>query len=205
MQLLRHFTLCAVAVGLATTGGGVAGSLPVTGGGSVVFSDAGDDQAAVAGIGVTASDIATDEVSEALRIASQFCANLPQSEYVIDCYAAQLEDIAKSLPKSGDYAQAREIIAQAALRLNAVVQENRSKTLPRIRVKPGGGSTKPASRQLTAVATERLPDASLQASEIMRETQTLLLRSTSNSDRRRSHYERIAQSMTTGTILLRSL
>ncbi|MEP5761871.1 MAG: hypothetical protein ABJ327_21685 [Litoreibacter sp.] len=185
---------------LITAGGSFAGHLPVATG-QVVFTDVGEVTVDVR----TVNEPTTTQAVAALRLASQFCANLPRSEYVIDCYAAQLEDIARSLPKTGDYAQARALIAQTAARLNTVAREGASDALPRIRVKPGGGSPKPASRLLTAVATAQLPQASMKAVEILRETQTLLLRSTSNSDNRRSHYERIAQSMETGTILLRSL
>jgi hypothetical protein len=58
---------------------------------------------------------------------------------------------------------------------------------------------------LTPIKTEAVSSTGVQAAEILEEAQTLLLRSTSNSDRRKVHYAQMAQAVGSETILLRSL
>ncbi len=149
------------------------------------------------------TDSATDSIVDVLSDAVTFCRNLPRKEYTIDCLAYQYRQIARRLPATGDYAEARTVIETAAKRLEGVVNEYASTSLPAARVnRPGVGRT---ARALRPVDTASSKKAVAKAVAIIEETRTVLLRSTENSARRQLHYQRISAAVGSSTVLLRSL
>ncbi len=151
------------------------------------------------------SDVATDALVRDLTTASEFCRQIGESEYVIDCLGDRLAEIAKRLPANGAYAESREALAAAAQKLDALVRENASNALPPLRVATrslsGGGSQ---NRVLRAVDAANVAAVTEQAVAILQEAETLLLRSAESSQRRRVHYQRIATAVGSNKLLLRS-
>lgn len=152
----------------------------------------------------TADPATTTAIVNAINEANAFCSSVSQPEYVVDCFAYQYEEIAKSLPTTGDYAEVRQNLADTAQKLEAVAQRSRSVAKPAARLS-GGPSGVTTKRAIIPVETAALPQAREEAAQIIGEAATILLRSTENSDRRRAEFQRIAEAMQSGTILLRSL
>lgn len=155
--------------------------------------------------GIKASRAATKDITQSIDGVYKFCTTVQQKEYMVDCLGAGLDEIAESMPKTGDYAEAQAILENASVKLRALAKTNASKTLPKGRLS-GTVNKKPVRTQtLTPVKTAALKSTTAQATAILKEAETLLLRSTANSDRRKVHYAQMAKAVGTGTVLLRSL
>ena len=148
----------------------------------------------------------TNYVASGLQDAASFCRQL-KDEYAVDCLADRLQALARSMPETGDYAEARAALADAANKLSALSLQNEAPSLPRIRASTPATTTKPAvrTRPLVPIAPAKLASVAKQADAILAETQTILLRSAEKSERRKIPYQQIAAAMGSNKILLRSL
>ncbi|TCP42928.1 hypothetical protein [Rhodovulum marinum] len=143
----------------------------------------------------------TDRILRRIEAGREFCAGIAQREYVIDCLAAQFERVARALP-GPDYRQVGQIIGTAAADLRRLAEANAAPDLPRGRVRIGG-TTSP--RALTPVRRDGLARLNRQASGILQEAETQLLRAAEGSARRQVHYQRIAAAIGSTKVLLRSV
>ena len=150
------------------------------------------------------SAAATKSVTDALTLANAICFG-GASEYLVSCLGSQLADIADSMPKTGDYAESARILKDASDKLNALARENRARGKPTIRYSAKVGDKSILTGSLIAVQTASIPSVNQRAEAILQEAETLLLRSTSNSDRRRSHYAAMSRVVGSSKVLLRSL
>ena len=155
--------------------------------------------------GAAISAQATAIVVNALNVAAAFCGAVEDDQYVIDCLASEYRDVERLMPDTGDYAEAKAAIAEAATRLEALARANRSPTRRPARLTQGGAAPHQSSRPVIPVRAEALPALAEDAARIIEETQTILLRSAETSARRRIPYQSIARAMDSGTILLRAL
>lgn len=145
----------------------------------------------------------TDRVVAQIDAARNFCGRLSQREYVIDCLASELAQVAGDMP-AGEYAEARQAIDRAARKLRALATENADPVLPKGRVRLGtGGPT--SARPVTPVRSNALNALNDQAAAILEEAETVLLRSAESSERRMVHYQRIAGAVGSTKVLLRSI
>lgn len=123
--------------------------------------------------------------------------------YRIDCLRVEFREIARTLPRTGDYALAGQALTSAADRLERIVKSNADSTRPKISPTP----LKPAAKRiqpLIAVKPSAVRAASVAATKVIADTATILLRSTENSERREVSYQEIAQAIDSTKILLRS-
>ena len=170
-----------------------------------VDTDTSDTGAAQTGATANAASAAiTAAVVKEINSGTQFCRKLVQKEYVIDCLSERLENAAKALPSVGDYAQAKAAIEEAARKLHDLARKNAPKVSPPVRMQVKGSKPVITSRRLIAVKISALERANQQAIVIVQEAETILLRATENSDRRKVHYERIATAIGSNKVLLRS-
>ncbi|MFT6167921.1 MAG: hypothetical protein ACJAR9_000024 [Celeribacter sp.] len=153
----------------------------------------------------TASPAATAKITKAIEAAYAFCARSVQKEYMIDCLGSNLADLAAEIPKTGDYAEAAQILADAATKLRTIARDNRSATLPKARLKGIVDDVEVTTKRLIPVETSSLSTSAALAADVLEETQTLLLRSAENSERRKIPYEEIALAVGSQKVLLRSL
>jgi hypothetical protein len=158
------------------------------------------------GIGETPADLDTISlaVAERLAAAREFCGRIPTTEYIVDCLAERLDAISREMPRSGELAEARQVIADTSRRLAALARANADPELPRatVRTPQDGVQT---SRPLTPVRRETAAEINEQAAEIVEQAEILLLRSSQQSALRQLPYQRIAAAMGSNKILLRSL
>ncbi len=137
------------------------------------------------------SQDSTSDVVLRLTQGAEECARLPWI-YRIDCLAQVYKRAAGAVAGKPDYRGARTALLNASRKLDALVDENRDRSEPRVKV--GRRTYRPIA------ARKSVGDAAL---AILRETETILLRS-SESRNRRIHYQRIAQAVGSTKVLLRS-
>jgi hypothetical protein len=140
-------------------------------------------------------------VANEVNLARDFCSRLARKEYVIDCLAAELGQIADSMPAGGDYAPAKAALKDASVKLARIVTENQSTTLPSGTARDSGQST---PRPIRAVETDRLDEATAAAIGVIEETGTILLRSSETSTEA-AGFVAISTAVRSNTILLRSI
>lgn len=148
---------------------------------------------------------ATGAIVNALNGVVAFCGALGDRDYVVDCVAAEYREVERKLPSTGEYVDAKAAIASAAGRLEVLARSNRSTTKRPARLSQGGATPNSTPRPVVPIQSDAVPAVGQAAAQILEETQTVLLRSTDNSERRRLQYQRIAEAMDSGAILLRSL
>lgn len=164
-------------------------------------SDESDGQGSDGNGFIEVSPANTTQIVQDLQKGREFCEGLAQQEYVIDCMGDSLAAAAESLPEGGDYAAVKAALTDASEKLEALARQNASQTLTRGLVQANGQQS---SRRFTPVASEALASLNAQAVAIIDEAQTVLLRSAQNSDRRKIHYQQIAEAVGSNKILLRS-
>ena len=152
-----------------------------------------------------ANDRGTAYVTSVINDAYAICANLPQKEYTVDCLGERLEALAQSMPNTGDYVEAKAVIADTSRQLRTLARQNRSTTKPVARLRNTVRGKTLTTSPVVPVATEAVESTIRQAAVIMQEAETRLLRSTASSDRRKVHYAQMAQAIGSNKILLRAI
>lgn len=149
----------------------------------------------------------TEVVTESIAAAQKFCIEIGNDSYKVDCLAERLGKIAKDIPRNTDYDEVREILQDTSKQLETLARENRDPSQTR------GRATRPATdkspevkttRPLTPVTPQSLPEVNKQASAILDNTETLLLRSAAGSESKTQQYSRIADAIGSSKVLLRS-
>lgn len=168
----------------------------------------GQNPVFVAGTGAidaqTVSQAATDGISQALKEIVDFCSGISSAEYQVDCLGDSLGAVAAELPTTGDYAEVRAALEVASRDLSQLARNNASTSLPSGIARQASDPTVSSTRPLVPVRTESLPEVNAEATEILEELETTLLRSVANSDSRSAHYQQIAAAVGTNKVLLRS-
>lgn len=189
------------------SGGGDNGGGNNGGGGGRDTSDRADDDGPgnrPVGSAITVTDARTAQIVNQLRQAQAIC-EFMSDEYRISCFATTYRELAKEIPSNGDYAEAKKALNDAAKKLEALARNNvdRAKPALRAKIRTGGGATV-STPPISAVRKDRAPSLNRQASEIVAEAETVLLRSASSDARRAIHYQRIAAAVGSNKVLLRS-
>ena len=68
------------------------------------------------------------KVADSIEAATQFCRQLPDASYAIDCMAYELWEIQKSLPDSGEFADVKKVIADTSKQLRELAEDNQSRS-----------------------------------------------------------------------------
>lgn len=147
------------------------------------------------------SDYETTAITRNVDAVRNECADL-DPRYRIDCLRKGLIEVAQRIPESGDYAPARAIIAEAAAKLGEVQRKHAD---PAAEEKKSSGNARiAANRTYKAVKREELAEAMAEATKIIEEAETKLLRAGENSEKRAAHYQQIATAIGSTKVLLRS-
>lgn len=149
----------------------------------------------------------TDVVTGGIAAAQKFCAELGNDSYKVDCLAERIGKVADDIPRGTDYDEVRNILKDTSTQLESLARQNRDPSQARGRATQPATDTTPevtTSRPLTPVAPQSLPQVNQQASAILSNTETLLLRSASGSESKTQQYSRIAEAIGSSKVLLRS-
>ena len=187
-----HVAVLAVALTLTGVSDGYSQS---TGGSSRGSSGSQTEGAA------TPSDFVTSSIVGNLSAARAECASY-NPIYRIDCLRQRLLDIARRIPRGPAYAEARQIIGRAASQLGSIQAANADAGMPKQRSRRNQRLRE--AKVYTAVKREKLKQAMQQAGRVIEEAQTQLLRAGENSEKRSSHYQKIAAAVGSTKVLLRS-
>lgn len=149
----------------------------------------------------------TKVITGGIASAQKFCAEIGNDSYKVDCLAERLGKVADDIPQGTDYDEVRNILKDTSDQLENLARQNRDPGQPRGRATRPATDTTPeltTSRQLTPVAPQSLPQVNQQASAILSNTETLLLRSAAGSESKTQQYSRIAEAIGSSKVLLRS-
>ena len=146
----------------------------------------------------------TQAILDEINAGANFCREFVQAEYAIDCLSDRLQAVADGLSTTGEYSEIKAALEDAARKLHAVAVDNASLVLDPKVARSTSGATRTSSRPLTAVSGAALASANAQASAIIVSTQLVLLRSASNSERKRVAFEQVGQVLGSTKVLLRS-
>ncbi|MBB5041662.1 hypothetical protein [Shinella fusca] len=182
--------------GGGTTGGGTTGGGGTTTGGSTPHGTRSLDPN-VSG----PSDYVTNSIVKNIQAMRAECAGY-DPVYRIDCLSQRLHDITVRIPSGPAYGRVREILGRASGNLARIQANNADRTAKRQRSRVN--SRLKTAHTYGAVKRQNLKRAMAEAVKVIAEAETQLLRATENSDRRASHYRRIAVALGSTKVLLRS-
>lgn len=143
----------------------------------------------------------TNGVVSTIGEVQRVCASVP-AEYRISCLGEGFKWAARQMPSNPDYRQARAAVSKAGSRLQKIARSNADRKAP-VHSTAKARQWK-SKKKFTAVQKAKLKTATAAASAVIKETETRLLRSAENSQRRRVHYQKIATSVGSTRRILRS-
>ena len=153
-----------------------------------------------AGLNSSPTPVYVDE----LKASIAFCQAITKREYLVDCLAERIGAVAAKMPAYGEMSAMRATLITASRKLGAVTTKYRSTTLPPLRMSMTGAHPVTTTRPLRAVAPENLDAALADASTIVTETETVLLRSATESQDRALDFQTVAAVIGSTKVLLRS-
>ncbi len=156
------------------------------------------------GPAVAVSNARTTQIVTQLNQIQQIC-EFMGDEYKIACFASTYRQLAEEIPANGDYEEAREVLLDTARKLDSLVRSNLDRQKPALtaRIRTDSGQSVPTP-PMRAVREPRASSLNQQASAIVAEAETVLLRSASSDATRAIHYQRIAAAVGSNKVLLRS-
>ena len=149
----------------------------------------------------TPSNFVTSAIIANLAAARSECGSYDRI-YRIDCLRQRMLDITRRIPQGPAYAQARQIIGRAANQLGSIQSANADTRVKKQRSRRNARLRE--AKVYTAIKREKLNQAMQQASRIIEEATTQLLRAGENSEKRSAHYQKIAAAVGSTKVLLRS-
>lgn len=174
------------------------------GGGGPAESDNDNRRVAPSGPAVPVSEARTTIIVEKLDEIQRIC-EFMGDEYRIACFATTYRELADDVPANGDYAETREVLLDTARKLDAIVRNNLDRQKPALtaRLRSDSGRSEPTP-PMRAVQAPRVAQLNQQASNIVAEAETVLLRSADSDATRAIHFQRIAAAVGSNKVLLRS-
>lgn len=153
---------------------------------------------------VVASTKQTSLIVLKLKEADRICGFIGK-EYRISCFAVTYRKLAEEIPANGDYGETRQVLLDTSAKLDNLVRRNVDSQKPalRARLKKDNGRSNPTP-PIIAVRSDKTAQLNRQASTIVEEAETVLLRSASSDTKRAIHYQRIAAAVGSNKVLLRS-
>lgn len=151
------------------------------------------------------SDERTKEIIDQIAKATRTCGtDQIARRYRVDCLRYELWRISQALPKSGDYAPVQAALAKAARDLDRIAERYADPAAPGVRASIGGKPLAPQTPPLNAVRREDEDRAIREAERVIEEAQTILLRSSAQSQARSVAFQDIATALDSTKVLLRS-
>lgn len=174
------------------------------GGGSNNDSSGNDNVQVPSGPSVAASNARTAQIVNQINQIQRIC-EFMGDEYKVACFATTYRELAQDIPANGDYEEAREVLLDTARKLDRLTRNNLDRNKPALsaRIQTDSGQSVPTP-PMRAVQADRASELNRQASNIVAEAETILLRSASSDATRAIHYQRIAAAVGSNKVLLRS-
>ncbi len=146
----------------------------------------------------------TTVVVNGIAAARAFCADLNDDAYRVDCLAERLGVVADGIPADSDYGDVQAVLKETSRKLNDLARANRDRNRSAARAARGGDATSErTTRRLVPVSPGAFASVNQQATAILEETQTVLLRS-ADTPNQLAQYSRIAEAVGSNKVLLRA-
>ena len=150
------------------------------------------------------SDERTDQIVEQLSQIERIC-EFMGDEYRIACFAQTYRELADTISGRGEYAEAKDVLLDAARELDKLVRRNIDRQKPRLRARLSLDDGQTVSTPpIAAVRSDRAASLNNNAANILEEAETVLLRSAGSDAARGIHFQRIAAAVGSNKVLLRS-
>jgi hypothetical protein len=169
-------------------------------GGSLILVECEGSGATYDKSGTGSIDIVVSSIKAGIEHCGQYT-----DVWRVDCISDELERMARKMPRSTEYRQAKIELLAASARLRALAEQNADPKRPPIRRKAKVGNTnRTTTRPITAVAPNRVVATNRAADTVISELSTTLLRSAGNSASTARELTRVAQAVDSTKVLLRS-
>lgn len=145
----------------------------------------------------------TNRISKDFNAAVTECGRLDEV-YRIDCLRQNMQRIADSLPDEGDYGKVKRILSNAAGKLGGILERYADPTAPRLTPPAGANPRFRLNRSYKAIRRDKIRQAMAEATVVVQEAATQLLRSAENSTARLAHYQSVSVAVGSTKVLLRS-
>ena len=141
-----------------------------------------------------ASDAATAKIIKPLVETDKNCEPIP-FEYRLDCVLQGYKQAVRNTPNNRDYRAMKSDLSIAQRKLNRLVKANLDKEAPPLKV---------GNKTYRAVKKNVAESLNAQATQILEETATKLIRSAGSSKKRQIHYARVADAVHSNKKIFRS-
>ncbi len=138
-----------------------------------------------------------------IAAAKQFCSDLNDSAYRVDCLAERLALVADGIPTDSDYAEVSDVLKDTSKQLADLARKNRDSTRGRAHATQTKTNER-TTRPLTPIAPASAASVNQEAIAILENTETILLRSADSSQEKRNQYAKIADAVGSNKVLLRA-
>ncbi|KIC31954.1 hypothetical protein [Leisingera sp. ANG-S5] len=144
------------------------------------------------------------ELLATLAAAKAFCRATGDSALQVDCLSERLETAAGGIPEGTDYDEVREVLKDTSQRLKRLARQNSDPARGRVSVTSSANPAERTGRPLIPVNSAAQAAVNLEATRILDEAATILLRSAEAAQERQTQYAQIAAAIGSNKVLLRS-
>lgn len=144
------------------------------------------------------------ELLATLAAAKAFCRATGDSALQVDCLSERLEAAAGGIPEGTDYDEVRSVLEDTSGRLKRLARQNRDPDRRRVTVSSATDPAERTARPLTPVRASVQAAVNQEATRILEEAATVLLRSAETAQERQTQYAQIAAAIDSNKVLLRS-
>ncbi|MGV6848047.1 MAG: hypothetical protein ACWA5A_06660 [Marinibacterium sp.] len=141
-----------------------------------------------------------------LGAAKAFCKGLNDPALNVDCLSERLSEVAKQIPSDSDYSDVRSVLNDTSRKLNKLARANRDRGRGAVRAASNNAGSLPpeTARPIVAIEPAKAAAVNAEATRILEEAQTVLLRSAEGNAIKAGQYSKIAQALDSNKVLLRS-
>lgn len=125
-------------------------------------------------------------------------------QYRADCLRIYYGWVADQLPDTGDYAPIKKAMRQAEAKLNRIVSANLDPSAETITPKEGYKKNAKRLPPIRAVKKGSTKKVAKQAEAVVKEAELLIIRSGGDPERRKPHYDAVAEAVDDNLVILRS-
>jgi hypothetical protein len=178
LKILDIFLSASIAFGVATTSpvGAQTVDNPDTPSGAPENYGSENNQIAL-------NEMFTRKIVRDLKAVTSECGRY-DDVYRIDCMRQGIDMIVASLPEHSEYDRAQSILRDASRKLGNIVARYADKKAPKLVPAPNANPRYKKARSYRAIKKIAVPDAFAEATKVIEEAKTRLLRSSENSERR---------------------
>jgi hypothetical protein len=146
----------------------------------------------------------TKAIVKVLQGADKTCGTRIELRYRIDCLRIYYLKVAANLPNSGDYLPIKQAMLDAADKLDAIVTKYEDESAPVIRPREGHKSMSKSLPPVRPVKEAFAEAAAVEAAQVVKDTELIIIRSGGDPARRTQHYTDVAAAVEDNLVILRS-